>query len=50
MMEKCLYIEESEAFFNCMSETSRNYSQKFEDLKKTIVLLRRATIDEIFQK
>ena len=49
MSENCLKFEEKEQFSICLTKISENYGAKFEELKKLIVLLRRATIEEVLQ-
>jgi len=49
MKENCLKIEDKDAFSVCLEKVSGNYSGKFEELKKIIILLRRATIEEVLQ-
>lgn len=49
MLGKCLEYEENGTFMKCMSQVSGKFEGRFEELKKMIVLLRRATISELIQ-
>lgn len=49
MSENCLKFEEKEQFSNCLTKISDNYGSKFEELKKLIILLRRAAIEDVLQ-